>query len=330
MQRVAILTRHDDFHAYVARQVLAERDVECSIVLTDSMAWDGGLSWSIADATLDEATPSVVRDADGREVAVAELDVVWWRRLTGEPRIPVAIPDGAQELVVNDCRAALLGMLLTDFGGTWISHPEATRTAQNKLLQLKVARRAGLRIPRTLVSQDPDTVRRFCRGQGYRVIAKTVAGAQATPVMAGLVTPEMLTDEAIRLSPAIYQEFVPGSRHLRVCCFGREVHTALLETETLDWRYPLDAEVRPYRLDDQTEARVVRVVEDLGLRMGIMDLKLAPDGTPVWLEINPQGQFVFLEGMCGGLPLSRIFGEFLHREASEAAARRSGTPAASA
>ena len=88
MLRVAILTRHDDFHAFVVRQILEDQGVQCSIILTDSIAWDGGLSWSSSD----EATPTVVRDMDGHEVAVAELHVVWWRRLTGEPRIPVALP----------------------------------------------------------------------------------------------------------------------------------------------------------------------------------------------------------------------------------------------
>ncbi|MDP9369551.1 MAG: hypothetical protein M3Q03_14950 [Chloroflexota bacterium] len=78
------------------------------------MAWVGGLSWSIAD----EITPAVVRDAEGLEVVVDELDVIWWRRLTGAPQIPVALPDGAHDLVVNDCRAALLGLLLTSFRGT--------------------------------------------------------------------------------------------------------------------------------------------------------------------------------------------------------------------
>ncbi|MGH2617952.1 MAG: ATP-grasp domain-containing protein, partial [Thermomicrobiales bacterium] len=180
MLRVAILTRHDDFHAYVVRQVLVERGIQCPIILTDSIAWVGGLSWSMSD----EVTSAVVRDADDQEVTVADLHVIWWRRLTGEPRIPVTLPDGAHDLVVNDCRAALLGMLMTDFVGTWISHPEATRTAQNKLLQLKTAQQMGLRIPRTLVSQDPDRVRRFCKDHVDQVVVKTVSGAQGTPVMA--------------------------------------------------------------------------------------------------------------------------------------------------
>jgi hypothetical protein len=320
---VAVVTRHDDFHAFVVRQVLGERPVRCSIILADSMASVGGLSW----ATSDRVRSGSVRDLDGDEVHVGDIDVVWWRRLTGEPRIPAKLRDeAARTLIINDCRAALMGLLLTEFRGTWISHPEATRTAHNKLVQLREAQQAGLRVPRTLVSQEPETVRRFCDAMSGRVIVKAVAGSQETPVMTGLVTPELLVDEDIRLSPAIYQEFVPGSSHLRVCCFGADVHSALLRTEALDWRYPLEADVEPYRLDDQTAQQVVTVVEKLGLRMGIVDMKLGPAGAPVWLEINPQGQFLFLEGMCSEMPLTRIFGDFLVREADRASALRSPVP----
>jgi hypothetical protein len=58
--------------------------------------------------------------------------------------------------------------------------------------------------------------------------------------------------------------------------------------------------------------------------MGIIDMKLDSDGRPVWLEVNPQGQFLFLEGMCRDLPLTQLFAEFLMREAEMAARRRVG------
>ena len=48
--------------------------------------------------------------------------------------------------------------------------------------------------------------------------------------------------------------------------------------------------------------------------MGIFDLKLDEGVEPVWLELNPQGQFLFLEGMTG-LPLAQAFAEFLVAEA---------------
>ena len=274
------------------------------------------MSWSISE----EVEAATIRDVDGEEVAAGDLDAIWWRRLTGEPRLPNWLEDeAARDLVERECRATLAGLVLTEFRGVWVSHPEATRLAENKLVQLSAARRAGCRLPRTLVSQDPAAVRRFCRELGYRVIVKTVAGTPKTPVMTGRVTPELLrSDASISLCPAIYQELVPGVRHLRVCCFGEEIRTALLETDRLDWRYPLDATVEPYELDDLAADRVREVVHDLGLRMGIVDMKLAGAGEPVWLEINPQGQFLFLEGMCE-LRLLNPFTDFLVGEAELAA-----------
>jgi len=255
---------------------------------------------------------------------VRELDAIWWRRLTGPPRLPEWLEDeAARDLVERECRATLLGLVLTEFRGAWISHPEATRLAENKLVQLDAARRAGLRLPRTLVSQDPAAVRRFCEEREHEVVVKTVAGTPKTPVMAGRVTPELISrDEDVALCPAIYQELVPGSRHLRVCCFGDRIYTGLLETDRLDWRYPLDARVEPYELDGATARRVRAVVAALGLRMGVLDMKLAPEGPPVWLEINPQGQFLFLEGMAE-LPLTNPFADFLLREADAGASLRS-------
>jgi hypothetical protein len=197
-------------------------------VETDRLALHGGMSWS----TSGEVGAATICDVDGQPVAVADLDLLWWRRLTGEPRHPESLRDeAARDLAARDCRATLIGLAVTEFRGVWLSHPEATRMAENKLVQLAAAREAGLRLPRTLVSQDPDAVRRFCHELDYQVVDKTVAGTPKTPVMAGLVTPEMLSDEAISLSPAIYQEFIPGTRHLRICCFGAEAHTALMETE---------------------------------------------------------------------------------------------------
>jgi hypothetical protein len=319
--RVAILTRRADFHAHAIRWALGNRGAACAIVETDGLASSGGMTWSTAE----DVGAGVIRDADGQDVVVRALDAIWWRRLTGAPRLPDELADeAARDLVERECRATLVGLVLTEFDGAWISHPEATRLAEYKLVQLQAAHRAGLRLPKTLVSQDPAVVRRFCEELDFQVVVKTVAGTPKTPVMTGRVTPEMLRDGDVAVCPAIYQELVRGTRHLRICCFGDEIHTAMLETEALDWRYPLDAHVEPYALDGRTADSIRRLLRNLGLKMGIADMKLGPDGTPVWLELNPQGQFLFLEGMCE-LSLTNPFADFLLQQARGAEA---GTDAA--
>jgi hypothetical protein len=56
--------------------------------------------------------------------------------------------------------------------------------------------------------------------------------------------------------------------------------------------------------------------------MGVLDLKLLQGTTPVFLEVNPQGQFLFTEGL-GGLELTSAFTEFLYQEMKASALRKS-------
>jgi hypothetical protein len=94
----------------------------------------------------------------------------------------------------------------------------------------------------------------------------------------------------------------------------------LIESAQLDWRQNLDVPCRQYELDEKVVAQLRRVLDHLNLRMGIFDLKL--DGsTPTWLELNPQGQFLFAEGLSG-IPLNAEIARFLRQEALTAASRR--------
>jgi hypothetical protein len=181
------------------------------------------------------------------------------------------------DLINSHIPSAVIGVLLASFTGRWISDPGATRIAENKLLQLEVARRAGLPTPRTIVSTDPDTIRRFCSAVGD-VVVKGLRQSTTAVLMTQRVRPEHLESaEAIRMCPA-------------------------------------------YDLDEEVVARLRRVLDELNLRMGIFDLKLN-GSTPTWLELNPQGQFLFAEGMSG-IPLNFEIGRFLRAESLAVDRRR--------
>jgi hypothetical protein len=305
---IAVVTVSLDLHALAVRHELEERlGVGCSIVETDRLPGRGALSWSN-----DEGFPTVLPTDRAGTVTVEELDVIWWRRANTPPAVPPEVTDGAhRDLVRNDCQASLLGVLLSRFRGTWVSDPEATRRAENKLVQLEAARACGLRTPRTLVSQDPGTIRRFCGGLGNRVVVKPVRGTRERPPLTAMLDERLLSeDAAMALAPAIYQEYVAGNRHLRAHVLGDRVLAAELESEAVDWRADMNIPVRPAELSPGLERRLCAVVRHLGLAMGVVDLKVDGHGEPVWLEVNPQGQFLFVEGLAG-LPLTRALAEFL-------------------
>jgi glutathione synthase/RimK-type ligase-like ATP-grasp enzyme len=278
----------------------------CSIIEVDKFPLSGGVVNWVAPKG---AHQSLVRDRNGVIVDVSEFDVGWWRRVPNEIILPDDANNSAADraLALQDTRAAAVGVLTTDFDGQWVSDPGATLRAENKLLQLRTASAIGLPIPRTVVTQDAKVARAFCEDLDYRAIIKPVRGHWSAPVLTGRASPELLAQSGrIKLSPAIYQELIEGSRHLRVNCFGDSCHTFQIETDQLDWRVPLATKVSPVEIDPELSQVLVKLVDRLGLSMGIIDLKLTPDEQPVFLEINPQGQFLFLDGLCA----TDLLGEF--------------------
>jgi len=88
------VTRHDDFHAHVVKKILEEQGLPCSLILADSLSVAGGLSWSSSWPAKGLQERGVIRDSQGDEVVIADLDVVWLRRLTGVAQIPVSLLTG--------------------------------------------------------------------------------------------------------------------------------------------------------------------------------------------------------------------------------------------
>lgn len=311
--KAAIVSAAEDLHALAVQHLLTERfGVDCALVAVDRFPASAGLTWA-----LDKAVPATVPCSSGSSVHLSDVGVIWWRRPAAAPAIPAGIEDaGQRSLIENDCRAALIGTLLTEFTGRWVSDPAATRRAENKLLQLRVAREAGFRVPRTLVSQNPEAIREFCHAFRNQVVIKAVRGTTINPPLTTLVNPDLLEmPDSLRMCPAIYQEYIPGRQHLRVHVFGESIYAVQLESGLVDWRSDSTTPIRPVELPERTRERLRRVTSTLGLRMGIFDLKLAADGEPVWLEVNPQGQFLFVEGICG-VPLTEALCRLLTEQIS--------------
>ena len=113
----------------------------------------------------------------------------------------------------------------------------------------------------------------------------------------------------------------PG--RLRILVVGERCDGALIEAKDLDWRFDLNLPVRPYPLDRRLEQGLCATLRELGLAMGIFDVKLADEDEPVFLEVNSQGQFLFIERLCG-IPLADRFATFLVEKATQPVDSRQG------
>src|SRR5262249_6133530 len=210
----------------------------------------------------------------------------------------------------------------------WATLPVRSRSAspENKLHQLSVAARCGFTLPRTLVTNSPERFLDFYEACGGNLISKRavnlapmVGGVATRPYTVSMRRRDAADARAIRHAPVIFQEKVPKRVEVRVTVVGSRVFAAEIQSQgsyrqVTDWRhYPELGQSRfyaPHRLPAAVEQRCRDVVAALGLSFGAIDLILTPDGEYVFLEVNINGQWAYIEDMLG-LPISDAIAELL-------------------
>lgn len=72
------------------------------------------------------------------------------------------------------------------------------------------------------------------------------------------------------------------------------------ELTKTDWRnYGDQIPYIPSKLPQNIQEKSIKLVEDLNLRFGAIDMILTPENNYVFLEINPSGQWYWVEEKTG-------------------------------
>ncbi|HEU4384916.1 MAG TPA: hypothetical protein VFR85_15650 [Anaeromyxobacteraceae bacterium] len=235
----------------------------------------------------------------------------WYRRV----RVPVKPPDmhaGVYDFALRESRAALVGMVLAQ-RVPMMSPPAQVWAAEQKVFQLAQAREAGLSIPPTVVTNDPEEVKAAFSRYRAGIIAKPVRtgfvdyGNEQHAVYTSRVLEEHLDAvETARLSPAIYQPLIEKKCDVRATLVGDELFVAEIDSQTdpaatVDWRKTTNPHL-PHRrseLPERVAAGIRSLAARLGLAFGAFDLIRTPRDEYVFLEVNPNGQWLWLDDMLG-------------------------------
>jgi glutathione synthase/RimK-type ligase-like ATP-grasp enzyme len=219
-------------------------------------------------------------------------------------------------------------------GAFWVSNPYAIMEASDKPEQQRLAEQLGFTVVDTLQTSDPDEAARFvqrqwdlhgvCAAKLLEALPLQLSGGPRLLPRTRLLRPDTHGTGGFNVTtiPVTFQEFVPGI-DIRVSVIGRKVFTVELiddrageHPDIIDWRAAVASgslRIVPHRLPRRIARRCRRLVKQLGLHQGMIDLRLRPDGTYVFLEINPGGLWGFIhEG--GHLPIAQAMARLLrHR-----------------
>jgi ATP-grasp ribosomal peptide maturase len=238
---------------------------------------------------------------------------VYWRRPTWPAFGHLDAPDA--RFAAAHVRHGLGGTLYALPNCRYVNHPLKNQAAEHKPFQLAVAQRMGLTVPPTLISNDPDDVRAFISEQG-RVVYKSLRWVPYRRNGAGMTTwTEPVTaeeiDDTIRAVPHLFQARVDKVADLRVLIVGTLVFAVRINSGLLDWRTDYSAlTYQSVNLPDALSRALSAMLEHLGLASGSFDLAIDRQGCYHWLELNPNGQWGWLEDETG-LPMTAAFADLL-------------------
>ena len=258
------------------------------------------------------------------EFDLREVTAVWHRRLNFGAHLPASLDKQLRHASLGEASAAAHGMLAS-LKAFRVDHLHLIRHAENKQLQLQVARELGLDTPRTLTTNEPAAARAFAKSCESGVVTKMLSSfaiydeGKELVVFTNPVKLEDLADlSGLSLCPATFQELLPKSLEIRVTVVGRRIMSAAVDSQvsaraTHDWRRDgvrMLQDWRPYQLPLEIEEKILRLMDYFGLNYGAIDIILTPDGKHVFLELNPCGEFFWLE-RAPGLPISEAIADLL-------------------
>jgi glutathione synthase/RimK-type ligase-like ATP-grasp enzyme len=317
-KRILIVTNSADLHADLVAEKLVSRAQRPFRIDLDAFPRDYMLDIEFSRG---EWVGRLIHLPSNDAAAIGDIGAVWLRK-------PAPFRFASDDLSPQERAYAemetehVLFSVLYSLRCYWMSHPLSIRGALWKGEQLQRATSMGFRVPRSLISNQPASVRRFKADVAADMIFKAMSSAslgadvvpQSQRVTAGLRTTR-ITDEddgmldAVRELPSLFQEYVPKQYELRVTVIGAETFAARIysqddERTATDYR-DMSAEIR-YRaelLPSMFARRCVEFVHSYELTFGALDFIVTPAGEYVFLENNPVGQFLFVEQLVPELKM---------------------------
>jgi hypothetical protein len=265
---------------------------------------------------------------DGAEIDLGACKSSWWRR-PGKPVVSPGITAPFLHSYAEEESVRVMQDTCNALDTKWLPGTiSAIRRADNKQLQLGLATELGLEIPPTLITNDPDELLEFYRSHNGDLIDKlpstVLPASQRTGLELMRYTQPVTTRDIgyarrVRHSPVLFQRNIAKRFELRITVvdevvLAAEIHSQATRRTQLDWRH-YDWDHTPYRahrLPDDIRERCVQLTRRLGLRYGAIDMIVTPDGRYVFLEINPNGQWRWIEDEAG-LPISDALCDALAR-----------------
>ncbi|MFP1906719.1 hypothetical protein ACLEDZ_15120 [Lonsdalea quercina] len=243
-------------------------------------------------------------------------------RRPGKPIIPNCVVDAGARKYIEDEWGGFLKSLYMRLEGLWLNSPTNIVLAEDKPRQLLLANKIGFLLPETIITNDILQAKKLGFGN---IIVKPLrqpllSGKDERVIFTSRVPKLSFTDrESFSLAPVIVQHEISKKYDVRVTVVGNKVFPVAIWSQDnpnteVDWRVGSRTDLKHeiINLPSEINQKCVELVSLLGLKYGAIDLICDKNNNFWFLEINPNGQWAWIENQTG-LPIaSAIVDELLN------------------
>lgn len=245
--------------------------------------------------------------AGNQRICSTDITGVWYRKLW-KMKVPPELDPAYQQIFIKEYQT-YLGIFFNQLRHVpWMNKIETDHGVSNdKLLQLSAASAAGLTVPRSIFTNDADSIRSFfesCNGnlivKLHGSLSKSMEGNTAFFPTTRLQPKDLDRLDQLAYCPMIFQEYISKAYELRVAYIDGDFYTGKIPypgDEATDWRAIRNGKIvwEHYELPQSICKKITAMMQQLDLTFGAIDLIKNKAGEYVFLEVNPQGEWGMLQ-----------------------------------
>ena len=316
---ILIITNKEDEHPTPVIKILNKRNIPVFRLNTESLMTDYDFCWWNNSQTCGFTIKNRIT---GLKLDDKNLKTIWDRR----PELPKELSFESTD-VINKHNLNEAAGFLRYFRSFLAQKPSIgsilyDRNASSKMEQMKHALSVGFHVPDTCFTNCKVDVTRLSKDHNELVLKPIESQGiyvdeeerEYVFYTQNVVSESILEapEEAFSQTVTYAQNYIPKAFELRVTVVAKKIFACKIESQHLsedqgmvDWRqgYEHGLKYSPYELPDDISEKCIRFLEKMRLNFGAFDFIVTPSGDYVFLECNPNGQWLWIE-METGLKIS--------------------------
>jgi glutathione synthase/RimK-type ligase-like ATP-grasp enzyme len=239
------------------------------------------------------------------KIDLLKIKSVYYRR----PLLPNLkennLSKGEENFIISEISNCLEGLYKILKNAFWISPVFSIREAESKIYQLQIAKELGFNIPPSLITNKSNIAIKFIN-EFESVIKPIKTGFIEDEGKEKVIFTTLFQDtsklERIQSCPTYFQKFINKVADVRVTVIGNKVFPALILSQEynetkIDWRKAEKIKLNYERIElpQYITDLCIKLTKKLGLNFGAIDFVKDDADDYIFLEINPNGQWAWIE-----------------------------------